>query len=233
MAPSHSVSPKLSLTRPAARVRVRSPSLRRKSPTNYFENDQQTVEFLGGGGGEADRLINNEGGNKVMVVVDSSLEAKGALDWALSYAIRDDRDSILLLLHVAKPRKTESSSKKRNARIYELLHSMKNTCQTKKPGVEVQVVQAEGKEKGPVIVEAAKQRKASVLVLGKKKRSVIWRLIRRRWGGKRGGSRGGVVDYCIENASSWCMTVAVRRKSNQLGGYLITTKLHKNFWLLA
>ncbi|GMI67829.1 hypothetical protein like AT5G64040 [Hibiscus trionum] len=53
-----------------------------------------------------DRLINNEGGNKVMVVVDSSLEAKGALDWAFSYAIRDDRDSILLLLHVAKPRKT-------------------------------------------------------------------------------------------------------------------------------
>ncbi|KAK8703110.1 hypothetical protein V6N13_021439 [Hibiscus sabdariffa] len=229
MPPSLSPSPKLSRTR----VRVRSLSLRRKSPSNYFGNDPQTVEFLGGGGGggEADKLINNEGSNKVMVVVDSSLQAKGALDWALSYAIRDYHDSIFLL-HVAKPTKTESSNRKRNARIYELLHSMKNICQTKKPGVEVHVVQVEGEDKGPIIVEAAKQRKVSVLVLGKKKRSVIWRLIRRRWRGKRGGS-GGVVDYCIENASAWCMTVAVRRKSNQLGGYLITTKLHKNFWLLA
>ncbi|XP_039057046.1 uncharacterized protein LOC120200216 [Hibiscus syriacus] len=225
MAPSHYGSPKLSLSR----VRVRSPSLRRKSATNCFENDQQTVEFLGGG--ETDKIVNNEGGNKVMVVVGSSLKARGALDWALSYAIRDDRDSILLL-HVADPRKTESSNRKRNARIYELLHAMKNICQTKKPGVKVEVAKVEGKEKGPAIVEAAKQRKVSVLVLGQRKRSVIWSLIRRRWGAKRGSS-GGVMDYCIENASSWCMTVAVRKKSDQLGGYLITTKLHKNFWLLA
>ena len=94
--------------------------------------------------------------------------------------------------------------------------------------IQVEVAKLEGKEKGPIIVEAAKQQKVSLLVLGQRKKSIIWRLMR-RWAGKRG--RRGVVDYCIQNAS--CMTIAVRRKSNELGGYLITTKRHKNFWLLA
>lgn len=40
-------------------------------------------------------------GNKIMVVVDSSLEAKGALEWALSNTIQT-QDTIILL-HVAKP----------------------------------------------------------------------------------------------------------------------------------
>ncbi|XP_022738061.1 uncharacterized protein LOC111290834 [Durio zibethinus] len=230
MGRSHSRSPKLSLNRSMARVRVRSPSLRGKSASDCMENDQE-VEFLGKQ--EADNLINDEagtesgGGNKVMVVVDSSLEAKGALEWALSHTIQS-HDTIVLL-HVAKPRNRESSNRKRNPRIYELLHSMKNLCQMKRPGVQVEVGKLEGKEKGPIIVEAAKQQKVSLLVLGQRKRSMIWRLMR-RWAGKRGGG-GGVVDYCIQNSS--CMTIAVRRKSNELGGYLITTKRHKNFWLLA
>ncbi|KAE8665873.1 Endoplasmic reticulum-adenine nucleotide transporter 1 [Hibiscus syriacus] len=217
------------------RVRVASSSsrlasLRRKSASNCFENYQHTVQFLGGGGGkEEDKLINNEGGNKVMVVVGSSLEARGALDWAMGIVLRHSR---LSRFHSSSSCNQSQKNRKRNARINELLHTMKNICQTKMPGVEVEVAKVEGKEKGPAIVEAAKQRKVSVLVLGQRKRSLIWRLIRRRWGVKRGGSNG-VVDYCIENDSSWCMTVAVRRKSNQLGGYLITPKLHKNFRLLA
>lgn len=86
----------------------------------------------------------------------------------------------------------------------------------------------EGKEKGAVVVEEAKQHKASLLVLGQKKRSIMWRLLR-IWTRKR--SRSRVVEYCIQKAN--CMTIAVRRKSSKYGGYLITTKRHKNFWLLA
>ncbi|OMO49563.1 UspA [Corchorus capsularis] len=234
MARSHPrSSPKMSLSRPVARVRVHSPSLRRKSGSNIcFENDQE-VEFLSG---EAENFINNEGAgaefeggnNKVMVVVDSSLEAKGALEWALSHTIQG-QDTIVLL-HVAKPRKREST-RKRNPRVYEMLQSMKNMCQMKRPGVQVEVAKVEGKEKGPIIVEAAKQYKVSLLVLGQRKKSMIWRIMRRWAVRKRSGRGGGVVDYCIQNAS--CMTIAVRRKSNELGGYLITTKRHKNFWLLA
>ena len=100
--------------------------------------------------------------------------------------------------------------------------------------MEIEVAVVEGKEKGPVIVEEARKQGASLLVLGqKKKRSTTWRLLMvwagHRWGG--GGDGGGTVEYCIQNAS--CMAIAVRRKSKKLGGYLITTKRQKDFWLLA
>lgn len=41
-------------------------------------------------------------GNRVMVVVDSSIEAEGALDWALSHTVQNHRDCIVLL-RVVKP----------------------------------------------------------------------------------------------------------------------------------
>jgi nucleotide-binding universal stress UspA family protein len=101
--------------------------------------------------------------------------------------------------------------------------------------VEVEVLLLEGKESGAIIVEEAKTQRVSLLVLGQeRKRSIWWKLIKRCWTNrwKRRTSGGGeVVDYCIQKAG--CMTIAVRRKSRRLGGYLITTKLHKNFWLLA
>ncbi|TYH09235.1 hypothetical protein ES288_A07G078600v1 [Gossypium darwinii] len=239
MGRSHSRSPTMSLGLSVARVRVNSPSLRRKSASNFIENDQE-VEFLGNKSEATNFMINIEAsgtdydggdgcGNKVMVVVESTLEAKGALDWALSHTIQTE--DTIILLHVAKPRKRESSKRKRNPRVEELLHSMKNTCQMKKSGVQVEVAKVEGKEKGSIIVEAAKEHQVSLLVLGQRKKSIIWQLMRRLVAKRGGANGGGIVDYCIQNAS--CMTIAVRRKSNQLGGYLITTKRHKNFWLLA
>lgn len=113
MGRSHSSrSPKLSLSRSVARVRVHSPSVRRKSASNCSirnDDDQEVVEFLGNGGaGEThDNLminnIENGSGNKVMVVVDSTPEAQGALEWALSHTIQ--AQDTILLLHVANPRK--------------------------------------------------------------------------------------------------------------------------------
>lgn len=93
----------------------------------------------------------------------------------------------------------------------------------------MEIALVEGREKGPIIVEEARQQKVSLLVIGQgRQSSMLWSLMK-RWTGKR--NRGGVAEYCIQNAS--CMTIAVRRKSRKLGGYLITTKRHKNFWLLA
>jgi nucleotide-binding universal stress UspA family protein len=94
--------------------------------------------------------------------------------------------------------------------------------------VQIEVAVVEGKEKGPTIVEEARRQGASMLVLGQKKRSTTWRLLM-MWAGNR--VTGGVVEYCIQNAD--CMAIAVRRKSKKLGGYLITTKRQKDFWLLA
>lgn len=121
-----------------------------------------------------------------------------------------------------------------NLRAYEKLHSMKTTCEMRRPGVQVELVILEGKEKekGAIIVEEAKKQKVSLLVLGQRKKSMVWRFMMiRRWSSSKKNMGGGIVDYCIQNAS--CMTIAVRTKSTKLGGYLITTKRHKNFWLLA
>lgn len=88
----------------------------------------------------------------------------------------------------------------------------------------------EGKEnKGPAIVEEARKQGVAILVMGQKKQYTTWRLLM-MWAGNRVAG-GGVVEYCIQNAD--CVAVAVRRKSKKQGGYLITTKRHKDFWLLA
>uniref|UniRef100_A0A803RAC0 UspA domain-containing protein n=2 Tax=Cannabis sativa TaxID=3483 RepID=A0A803RAC0_CANSA len=106
-------------------------------------------------------------------------------------------------------------------------------CQSKKTEVEIDVTVIEGKEKGPMILEEAKKQSVDMLVLGQKKRSTTWRLLMMWSAGNsgRGGVGGGVVEYCIQNAT--CMALAVRRKNRRVGGYLITTKRHKDFWLLA
>ncbi|KAF2282964.1 hypothetical protein GH714_043283 [Hevea brasiliensis] len=206
MALSLTRSPKLSISRSVARIRVRSPSVRGKPTSNSVDNDQK-IEFLGSGMEEFGGEDGYRNGNKVMVLVDFSLEAKGALEWALSHTVQS-QDTIVLLIIIL--RKTFNAGAE---------------CKLK---VQVEVAIREGKEKGPIVVEEAKQQRVSLLVLGQRKRPIMWRLMK-RWAGKRNG--GGAVEYCIQNSS--CMTIAVRRKGKKLGGYLITTKRHKNFWLLA
>lgn len=87
----------------------------------------------------------------------------------------------------------------------------------------------EAKERGPAIVEEARRQRVSLLVLGQKKQPMMWRLLMMLARSRSNGE--GVVDYCIKNAS--CMTIAVRRKSRRGGGYLISSKRYKDFWLLA
>lgn len=94
-----------------------------------------------------------------------------------------------------------------------------------------------GKDRGPVIVEAARKQGVSLLVVGQKKRSsVTWRLLSMWIAGVKGGGGAGctsasAADYCVQHAA--CMALAVRRKSRRGGGYLITTRRQRDFWLLA
>ncbi|XP_042501293.1 universal stress protein PHOS32-like [Macadamia integrifolia] len=168
-------------------------------------------------------------GRKIMIVVDSSVEAKAAVQWALTHTVQS-QDTIVLL-HVTRPPSMllgEECDRAVSPGVYELLFSMKNMCHMNRPEVQVEVVLVEGKDKGLIIVEEAKKQGVSLLVLGHRKRSVTWRMMM-MWRGHKVG--GGVVEYCIQN--SHCMAIAVRWKSRKLGGYLITTKRHKDFWLLA
>ncbi|KAH7528901.1 uncharacterized protein LOC107419131 [Ziziphus jujuba] len=232
---------RLCVGRGATCFRVHSLSLRSK-PTKNPIRAGQIAEFFSSSEENSFRSPDVDGkktenenseaaaGNKILIVVDSSLEAKGAVEWTLIHAVQT-QDTIILL-HVTKPSNpagSADSSGKVNLRDFQRLHSLKNMCQTKRPGVKVEVALMEGKEKGSIIVEEAKRQKVSLLVLGQKRKQSIWLQLMKIW--SRNRRRKEVVEYCIQNAS--CMTIAVRRKSRKLGGYLITTKRHKNFWLLA
>lgn len=84
----------------SSRIRVRSPSFRSKSCRSNKEDDQKT-NFTGIGIGNDAETDHGGSGNKIMVVVDSSLETKGALEWALSHTVQTQ--DTLFLLHVIKP----------------------------------------------------------------------------------------------------------------------------------
>ncbi|XAR65301.1 hypothetical protein NMG60_11009380 [Bertholletia excelsa] len=221
--------PSFCLNRIRPHVRVRSPTLQAKNEV-CSKKAEPKIQICGGAEEEDSSDVKKPGaaiGRKIMIVVDSSIEAKGALQWALTHTVQSQ--DILVLLHVTKPSKQgEESGKEIAPRVSNFLQSMKNMCQQKRPEVQIEVSVAEGVEKGPTIVEEARKQGVALLVLGQKKHSMTWRLLM-MWAGNRVG--GGVVEYCIQNAS--CMAIAVRRKSRKLGGYLITTKRHKDFWLLA
>ncbi|KAH7660625.1 Adenine nucleotide alpha hydrolases-like protein [Dioscorea alata] len=220
--------PSFCLNRVATRVRVRSPPIETK-PISLIEHESSS---------NADSVHDEKqstmafgSGRRIMIVVDSSQEAKTALQWALTHAVQNN--DTVVLFDVAKPSKHQGdqSQKDINPKIYNPFCAMKNICQSKRPEVHVELCLVEGKERGPTIVEEAKKQGVSLLVLGQKKRSVTWRLLMMWAGGRVAGGGGGVVEYCIQNAS--CMTLAVRKKSKRGGGYLITTRRHKDFWLLA
>ncbi|CAL1395179.1 unnamed protein product [Linum trigynum] len=237
--------PSFCLNRIRPHVRVRSPQLhphqkqsipvtaRKFSPGADDHNSDQDEKISGVAAATTTKGA-SAGRRKIMIVVDSSGESKVALQWALSQTIQSQ--DYVILLHVAKPSNNQGFTKGKATRGYELVNNLKKMCQAKRPEVEIEAAIVEGKEKGPVIVEEAKKQGAALLVLGQRKRSMTWRLIM-MWASNKvntaavGSGGGGVVDYCIQNAE--CMAIAVRRKSNKHGGYLITTKRHKDFWLLA
>ncbi|KAG5603601.1 hypothetical protein H5410_025093 [Solanum commersonii] len=235
--------PNFCLSRIRPHVQIRSPPIQAKNNIIEEKNDPSLAMIPASVpeekvvAGDDVALPTPVIGRKIMILVDSSLEAKNALQWALTHTVQSQ--DLLVLLYVTKPsssKQDEDSKNEINPRIFEFLASMKNICKMKRPEVQVEVVVAQGKEKGAIIVEESKKYDVSLLVLGQKKRSMTWRLIMMWAHGGRvvaggGGGGGGVVEYCIQNAS--CMAIAVRRKSKKLGGYLITTKRQKDFWLLA
>ncbi|KAI3717577.1 hypothetical protein L1987_69284 [Smallanthus sonchifolius] len=217
-------------------VRVRSPTIQSKECVNYstITDDQKSKPsdgFVNEKETKSDGVAKVKPSRKVMIVVDSSVETKNALQWALTHTVQSH--DILVLLYVKKinPKQGNEVDKEKAAKVPGFICSMRKTCHMKHPDLQVEISIVEGKDKGITIVEEAKKQEVTMLVLGQKKQPITWRLLM-AWAGKSSvGHVGGVVDYCVQNAT--CMAVAVRRKSKRVGGYLITTKRQKDFWLLA
>lgn len=100
------------------RVRVRSPSSQhyvRKTTTtatddesnNFFNKDDSNQQYFSSSLNVDGEVVTNQetdiAGNRVMVVVDSSLEPKTALQWTLSHTVQT-KDTIFLL-HIVNPSK--------------------------------------------------------------------------------------------------------------------------------
>ncbi|URE15313.1 Universal stress protein [Musa troglodytarum] len=88
--------------------------------------------------------------------------------------------------------------------------------------VEVEALVIQGPKLATVLSQVRKL-EASVLVLGQGKPSPFSCLFRCR--------SEEFVEQCINKAE--CLTLAVRKQSKGVGGYLISTRWQKDFWLLA
>ncbi|CAA6660441.1 unnamed protein product [Spirodela intermedia] len=164
------------------------------------------------------RHIGDAGGGmvlkkRVMVVVDHTTRAKHAMMWALTHVA--NKGDVLTLLHIVSPHNDSHSPPL-------LADSLGALCKACKPEVEVEALVIQGPKLATVLSQV-KKLEASVLVLGQGKPSAFCCLF--------ASSQEDFVEQCINRAD--CLTLAVRKQSGGLGGYLVSTRWQKNFWLLA
>ncbi|KAK2967933.1 hypothetical protein RJ640_010543 [Escallonia rubra] len=180
---------------------------------------------------------------KVMVVADPTRESAAALQYALSHAVLEN-DS-LILLHVENPdswrhkfsffkRPSQATSStafsaEGGGGELDFLEAMKQACEIAQPKIPVQAekVDIDGKEKAAVILSQSLAHGVDILVVGQRQSLSNAILGQRRNGSLRGLN---TADYLIENSKCTCVAV---QKKGQNAGYLLNTKTHKNFWLLA
>ncbi|KAG6435944.1 hypothetical protein SASPL_100825 [Salvia splendens] len=174
----------------------------------------------GGGGGWGKGMEGMYGGEmmmkkRVMVVVDQSSHSKHAMMWALTHVT--NKSDILTLLHIV------SSSSDTASSSY-LASSLASLCKACKPEVEVEALAIQG-PKMDTVMSQVKKLEVSVLVLGHKHSSPFLNCLFVR------SSADEFVEKCINSLE--CLTIGVKKQSNGVSGYLISTRWHKNFWLLA
>ncbi|NP_001151092.1 uncharacterized protein LOC100284725 [Zea mays] len=171
----------------------------------------------GAGSGNGVKQPASAAGKRVMVVVDESSGANHAMMWALTHVA--DKGDFLTLLHVL-PR----SGSGRGEEASSLANSLGTLCKASRPEVEVEALVIQGPKLGTVLSQV-KKLEASVLVLSQCRPSPCWLSCFLRSSGEE------FVEQCINQAE--CLTLAVRKQSKGVGGYLISTRWQKNFWLLA
>uniref|UniRef100_A0A5B6ZEV4 UspA domain-containing protein n=1 Tax=Davidia involucrata TaxID=16924 RepID=A0A5B6ZEV4_DAVIN len=184
---------------------------------------------------------------KVMVVADPTRESATALEYALSHAVLEH--DTLILLHVENPNTwrnafsffkrpspaatsspcSSSATDGGGGGGLDFLEAMMEACETAHPKqrVHVERVEMDGKDKAAAILHHSTVHAVDILVIGQRKS-----LSNAILGQKRSGSLRGLdtAEYLIENSKCTCVAV---QKKGQNAGYLLNTKTHRNFWLLA
>ncbi|KAK9096040.1 hypothetical protein Sjap_021537 [Stephania japonica] len=157
---------------------------------------------------------------RVMVVVDQSSYSKHAMMWALTHVTNNG--DLLTLLHIIPP---SHSAENGDPSCSSLASSLGTLCKACKPEVDVEALVIQG-PKLATILSQVKKLEVSVLVLGQKKQkySSFLNCI-------CVSSSEDLVEQCINSAE--CLTLGVRKQSRGMGGYLISSRWQKNFWLLA
>ncbi|KAI3464506.1 hypothetical protein Pfo_021169 [Paulownia fortunei] len=193
---------------------------------------KSTSKRWGGGGGRGPSLKQMEGLNnmygsengmfamkkRVMVVVDQSSYSKHAMMWALTHVT--NKGDILTLLHIV----SSSSKGSEDSSSPYLATTLGSLCKACKPEVEVEALVIQG-PKMDTVLSQVKKLEVSVLVLGQKKPSPFLNCLFLK------SSTEEFVEQCINKLE--CLTIGVRKQSKGVSGYLISTRWHKNFWLLA
>ncbi|KAH1096451.1 hypothetical protein J1N35_013372 [Gossypium stocksii] len=186
----------------------------------------------------------------VMVVVDPTPQSAAALQYALSHALVEQDK--LILFYIENPsswknalatflRKSSNSSSSAPNSITEgafgtdadFLDQMRRACEVAQPKINVKIEKTDmdGKDKASVILSKSKDLRIDLIIIGQKRSlSSAIRGIKRQSGSLKGPKAIDTVDYLIENSP--CSCVAVQKKG-QNGGYVLNSKTHKNFWLLA
>ncbi|XP_021290953.1 uncharacterized protein LOC110421641 [Herrania umbratica] len=186
---------------------------------------------------------------KVMVVADPTPHSAAALQYALSHAMLEQDE--LILFHVENPnswkntfstflRKPSFSSTSTAPSVPEgastdidFLDQMKRACEIAQPNIPVRIEKTDidGKDKATVILSKCKALGIDLLIIGQR-RSLSSAILgyKRSSGSMRGAKLIDTADYLIENSQCTCVGV---QKRGQNGGYVLNTKTHKNFWLLA
>ncbi|KAF9608412.1 hypothetical protein IFM89_009778 [Coptis chinensis] len=157
---------------------------------------------------------------RVMVVVDQSSCSKHAMMWALTHLT--NKGDLLTLLHIIPPQTGLEKGVSDSSSTY-LANSLGTLCKASKPEVEVEALVIQG-PKLATVMSQVKKLEVSVLVLGQKKPSTFFSCLCM-------SSSEYFVDQCINSAE--CLTLGVRKQSRGLGGYLISSRWQKDFWLLA
>ncbi|KAM1519579.1 hypothetical protein TB2_022052 [Malus domestica] len=189
----------------------------------------------------------NASPRRIMVVADPTQESAGALQYALSKAVLENDE--LILFHIENPNSwrytittflkrprgcSTTASAEGSLGNTEFLEEMKNACKLAKPKVRVRVEKValmEGKDKASIILDQSKVLGVNVLVIGQRRSlSTVILGYRRPGGSTRGAKPVDTAEYLIDKSSCTCVGV---QKKGQNGGYLLNTKTHKNFWLLA